>query len=268
MNKFSSLISHHSSFQRKTRGCFTLIELLVVIAIIAILAAMLLPALNKARATAQGTYCKNQHKQLYLASFSYMDANAGWSPGNYWSYKAIIEKSSGIGDHMGNYTYKAFDCPAAKFTQTNSSNRTSYYKIRIQGAVAGTIYVYPRNIKEFGRGTKQSPSPSKVLYWTDSGDCCKDNVEGCYEYGFCTSYDCLTRAHSSQALVDTAFRHNGNANYVTLAGNVGQFRGYRGMDVASVLESLGFSKYRDWRICKSGFANRRWDLTRKDTVIY
>ena len=37
MNKFSSFISHHSSFQRKTVYCFTLIELLVVIAMIAIL---------------------------------------------------------------------------------------------------------------------------------------------------------------------------------------------------------------------------------------
>jgi prepilin-type N-terminal cleavage/methylation domain-containing protein len=66
---------------RNKRTAFTLVELLVVVAIIAILIAMLLPAIQRARESGRRAQCSSQLKQLSLAVHSYLERNKVFPPG-------------------------------------------------------------------------------------------------------------------------------------------------------------------------------------------
>ncbi|HQC53527.1 MAG TPA: type II secretion system protein, partial [Lentisphaeria bacterium] len=80
---------------KKSTSLFTLIELLVVIGIIAILAAMLMPALSKAREKANQADCMSQLKQIGLALKMYANDQRGWFP-------AVLEDDGTVSDKTHN----------------------------------------------------------------------------------------------------------------------------------------------------------------------
>ena len=65
---------------RSRKKGFTLVELLVVISIIALLLAIIIPSMNKARETAKRVICSNQEKEIARAISMYADAYNGWLP--------------------------------------------------------------------------------------------------------------------------------------------------------------------------------------------
>ena len=158
------------------KACFTLIELLVVIAIIAILAAILLPALNSARERGRAASCINNLKQVGSASGMYSDDNDGYIAG-FHLFPGANQKTRWIGrlyDYTGRNPF-IWVCPASPQVDHPRYGKlkggVSYSDgegdiIRCQG-YGINVYSHSSVSSSGGYDADKIKKTSKAFFWTN-----------------------------------------------------------------------------------------------------